>query len=378
MKINDQQTERDARTSPRSSRISELARMLSPASNEEAEALRRRAYEVKTEKVGRVVRLRGIIEFANVCSRDCLYCGIRKSNGKVERYRISKEEILKSAEWIHASGYGSLVLQSGERSDPEFVDFVEDVLRSMKMIGDGALGITLSVGEQTKETYERWFEAGAHRYLLRIETSNPKLYAAIHPPDSVFERRVECLTLLKECGYQVGTGVMIGLPDQTPDDLAADILFFEEMDIDMIGMGPFIPHADTPFAEFAENFDPQAQLEKALNMIAVTRITLEDVNIAAATALQALNPLGREMGLKAGANVIMPNTTDVKYRAAYQLYDDKPCLDENSDQCKLCLEGRIKSCGETIAYNEWGDSPHFLKRKGDKRGERPRIEKNER
>jgi len=322
-----------------------------------------RAYEVKLRYVGGKVYFRGIIEFSNICSKDCFYCGIRKSNRNVVRYRMSEEEILEGARFAYESNYGSVVLQSGERRDRRFTAFVEKTVRAIKELSGGKLGITLSLGEQSEETYRRWFEAGAHRYLLRIETSDEALYGRLHPRDHSFKKRLECLDVLKKLGYQVGTGVMIGLPGQTLDNLADDILFFEKMDVAMIGMGPYLVHKDTPLSSEVSDFEAikERQLDLALKMIAVTRLYLRDVNIASTTALQALAPTGREMGLRAGANIIMPNITVTRYRSSYQLYDNKPCLDENAGFCRACLEQKIESIGETIGYNEWGDSPHFRK-----------------
>jgi len=321
----------------------------------------RRAYQVKLENVGRKVYYRGIIEFSNICTKDCFYCGIRRSNQAMDRFSMSEEEIVQTALFADQAGYGSLVLQSGERSDATFVDLVERLVRAIKEKTDNRLGITLSLGEQTEETFKRWFAAGAHRYLLRIETSNPGLYQKLHPSDHSYQTRLNCLTFLRNIGYQVGTGVMIGLPHQTLADLAGDILFFEKHDIDMIGMGPYIVHQNTPLAQDAE-YDPQKNLMLGLKMIALTRLHLKDVNIAATTALQALDAQGRELGLQAGANIIMPNITPTQYRDRYQLYDNKPCLDENAAQCRCCLAGRIGSIGEEVGYNEWGDSPHFFKK----------------
>lgn len=327
--------------------------------------LYKKAYETKVKYVGKKVFFRGIIEFSNICAKNCYYCGIRKDNKKVKRFMMTEAEILEGAQWAYQSGYGSLVLQAGERMDERFVDLVEKILIGIKRVSDNKLGITLSLGEQTPETYRRWFAAGAHRYLLRIETSNIELYRSLHPADHDFNFRFECLRQLRKSGYQVGTGVMIGLPGQTIEHLADDILFMKNNDVDMIGMGPFIPHKDTPLADSLGNFEEkkQSQLKLGLKMIAVTRLFLEDVNIAATTALQSLNRVGRELGLQAGANIIMPNITNTKYRDAYQLYDNKPCLDENSTMCKQCLRNRIATLGETIGYNEWGDSPHFFRKK---------------
>jgi len=326
-------------------------------------ALFEHAYRVKAEHVGTQVYFRGIVEFSNRCVKDCYYCGIRLSNTQVKRFTMSEEDIIDSGLWIHENGYGSMVLQSGERQDAAFVDFVERVVGKLKDTTQGQLGITLSLGEQTADTYRRWFKAGAHRYLLRIETSNEALYRQLHPKDHDPSVRLACLDSLRSEGYQVGTGVMMGLPGQTSADLADDIAFYKDNDIDMIGMGPYIVHSQTPLAATVKDFDPARQLRLGLRMIALTRIVLEDINIAATTALQALDPRGRELGLKAGANIVMPNVTDVKYRDAYQLYDGKPCMDENASQCKHCLRARIESVGETIGLGQWGDSPHFFKRR---------------
>ena len=345
---------------------SDLVYLLGLEDRAAMEMLFERAYETKLKYVGGKVYFRGIIEFSNMCSKDCFYCGIRKSNRNVVRYRMTEKEILEGARFAHENNYGSVVLQSGERKDARFTAFVEKTLEAIKDLSGGRLGITLSLGEQSEETYRRWFEAGAHRYLLRIETSDEELYGRLHPKDHSFRKRLDCLNILKRLGYQVGTGVMIGLPGQTIENLADDILFFEKMDVAMIGMGPYLVHKDTPLSSEIRDFEAikEKQLDLALRMIAVTRLYLKDVNIASTTALQALTPTGREMGLRAGANIIMPNITITKYRSSYQLYDNKPCLDENANFCRACLEQRIESIGEAIGYNEWGDSPHFTKKPG--------------
>ena len=327
-------------------------------------ALFDKAYEVKKKFVGSRAFFRGIIEFSNICNKDCYYCGIRRSNKNIDRYMMKEGEILEGAKWAYENNYGSIVLQSGERDDSFFINFITNVLQKIKEASDGKLGITISLGEQSREVYKEWFDAGAHRYLLRIETSNPDLYRQLHPGDHDFGRRKECLDLLRDIGYQVGSGVMIGLPGQTTDDLVNDLIFFKEMDIDMIGMGPYIVHKDTPAAESIKDFGAikNEQYLLGLKMISAARLFLKDVNIASTTALQTLNPHGREMGLRAGANIIMPNVTDGKYRGFYQLYDDKACIDEDSEQCLGCLEKRIFEIDEDIGYGEWGDSPHFKKR----------------
>lgn len=344
---------------------SEMKALLEISNPQELQALYDCAYRVKAKHVGKVAYFRGIIECSNICIKDCYYCGIRKSNTNITRFQMDEEEIVREALWAFENEYGSAVIQSGERQDAAYIDLIERVLKRVKKETCGKLGITLSLGEQNEETYRRWREAGAHRYLLRIETSNPVLYKKLHPEDHDFETRKTCLALLKKTGYQVGTGVMIGLPGQTLDDLINDILFMKELDIDMIGMGPYLPHRDTPMGkEIPPYTDEQkkAALTLGLKMIAVTRIVLNDVNIAAATALQALEHDGRERGLQCGANVIMPNITGTEYRPGYTLYDNKPCLDENSDMCRDCLSRRIQGIGETIGFNQWGDSKHYAKR----------------
>jgi biotin synthase len=352
--------ERDERLIP--AEIQELLEITAPAG---LQALYDCAYRVKTRHVGTVAYLRGLIECGNICRKDCYYCGIRNSNRKVKRFQMDEEEILREALWAFQHEYGSVVIQAGERQDEPFVGLIERILRRIKEATAGNLGITLSLGEQTEATYRRWRAAGAHRYLLRIESSNPLLYASLHPPDHEFETRKHCLALLKTCGYQVGTGVMIGLPGQTTHDLVDDIFFMQDMDVDMVGMGPYIPHRDTPLGRAIPSYTPtqkQAALTLGLKMIAVTRIVLKDINIAAATALQALASGGRVMGLRCGANVIMPNLTAPPFRPYYALYDHKPCLDETAAVNRDDLIRRIESLGETVGFNQWGDPKHFFMR----------------
>ncbi|MBU1245056.1 [FeFe] hydrogenase H-cluster radical SAM maturase HydE [Myxococcota bacterium] len=341
-----------------------LAFLLDLHEPEAQEHLRATAYAAKLATVGNQVYYRGLIEFSNRCAKNCYYCGIRAENAEVERYVMSAGEILEAARWAFEMDYGSVVLQSGELSSPANTDFVEEMVRGIKELSGGRLGITLSVGEQTEETYRRWYEAGAHRYLLRVETTSRELYARLHPADHDFDARVACLRMLGKVGYQVGTGVMIGLPGQTPLDLARDVLFFRELDVDMIGMGPFLPHHQTPLADGEGALPQQEAFARALAMISVVRCVLPDVNIASTTALQAIEHTGREKGLLAGANIIMPNLTHTRYRTGYQLYDNKPCMDENAQMCRGCLEGRIQSIGESVGYGQWGDSPHAGSRPG--------------
>lgn len=348
----------------------DLISLLSLTEAEDLEILYRAAYETKVRHVGNIVYYRGLMEFSNQCMKNCLYCGIRRENGSVKRFRTDLKDIESMAQWAYENGYGSVTLQSGERQDEAFIHDVEAMIRTVKAIGDGALGITLCVGEQSEETYRRWFEAGAHRYLLRIETSNRKLYKTLHPHDGLhsWQKRYDCLKALDRVGYQVGTGVMIGLPGQTVEDLADDILFYKKENIDMIGMGPYVIHGETPLGRYAVNEDLDIKSERnrrlrlGLIMIAVTRLLLPDCNIAATTALQALHPLGREMGLKAGANVLMPIITLPKFRKDYLLYDNKPCVDDTPLQCRQCIAARVASVGDRVGFGKWGDAPHFQKK----------------
>lgn len=342
----------------------DLMVMLS-AEGDEKNILFKRAGEVKLREIGNRVHFRGLVEFSNICGKDCYYCGIRKSNKAAHRYHVSDEEILDAARFAHENGYGSFVMQAGELESPAFTSRIENLLREIKKLSDGKLGITLSLGEQSEEVYQRWYEAGAHRYLLRIETSSPDLYHRYHPNDSMhnFERRVECLHTLQSLGYQTGTGVMIGLPFQNIGHLADDLLFMRDFSVDMVGMGPFIEHQDTPLYAFRDQLLPiEERFDLALKMIATLRILMKDINIAAATALQAIDPIGREKAVKVGANIIMPNITPGKYRNDYALYENKPCVDEEPEECKNCLDVRIQLADGEIGYNEWGDSKHFHKR----------------
>jgi biotin synthase len=343
---------------------SDLVQLLS-CDGEEKRLLFSKGEEVKKQYVGNKVYFRGLIEFSNVCAKDCYYCGIRKSNQSVSRYNLTDNEILDAARFADENKFGSIVLQSGENRSPAFTDRIANLINRIKQLSNGRLGITLSVGEQDESVYRQWFEAGAHRYLLRIETTNQLLYRNMHPDDQNhnFTQRIECLHTLKAIGYQVGTGVMIGLPFQTNHDLANDLLFFQKFGIDMVGMGPYLEHSETPLYAFKEELLPiQERFELSLRMIAILRILMKDINIAAATALQAIDPLGREKGIKVGANIIMPNITPSIYRNAYRLYENKPCIDEEPSQCKGCLDARIALSDCEIGYGQWGDSEFFKKR----------------
>ncbi len=336
------------------------------ANKEERQLIFAKANQVKKDFVGLKTYYRGLIEFSNICAKDCYYCGIRASNKNVQRYDISDEQILQAVKFAYENNYGSVVFQSGERADKQFIERIEQLLIKAKKISAGKIGITISLGEQSLETYRRWFRAGAHRYLLRIETSNKELYYKIHPQNEKhdFDTRLNALYDLQKAGYQTGTGVMIGLPFQTYEHLADDLLFFKAFDVDMVGMGPYIEHTETPLYAHRNLLLPlEERFTLTLKMIAILRIMMKDINIAAATALQAIDPIGREKALKVGANIIMPNITPTINRENYQLYENKPCIDEGADECTNCLEARITISGDDIGYGEWGDAPHFENRK---------------
>jgi biotin synthase len=320
------------------------------------------AAETKTNCIGNVVYFRGLIEYSNICRKNCCYCGIRKDNPNVLRYTMTDQEVVDAAKYAFNENYASLVLQAGELETSFFTNKITDLLKKINLATNNAMGITLSLGEQNEETLIKWKSEGARRYLLRIEVSNPELYKKIHPNDNThsYEERLNCLKLLKKLGYQVGTGVMVGLPFQTIENLAEDILFFKEYDIDMIGMGPYIEHSDTPLWEHKNTLlSLPERFDLTLKMIAITRIMMRNINIVASTAMQAIDKIGREKAVKVGANIIMPNLTPKKYRENYLLYQNKPCIDEDAEQCKNCIEARIKLAGSTIGYGQWGDSKHF-------------------
>jgi biotin synthase len=353
----------------------QMLEILKSEDSEKCSDLFNKAYQAKTRYVGNKVYLRGIIELSNICLKDCYYCGIRKSNNSVKRFSMSHDEILSSALLAANRGYGSILLQAGERTDDEFTFFIERLLTDIKNKTDNRLGITLSLGEQSGPVLEKWFKAGAHRYLLRIETSNKNLYGKIHPPDHDFNKRLETLKILKNTGYQVGTGVMIGLPGQTYEDLANDIIFFRKIDIDMIGMGPYIVHANTPLKDL-KNYDVKKHFILGLKMIALARLYLKDINIASTTALQTLDSAGYKAGIKAGANVLMPNITPLKYMNLYKLYENKPGKRENSRNFLSSFKKEIKKMGEELIYDEWGDSPHYFLRKNSDGSSRRSITRN--
>jgi biotin synthase len=320
------------------------------------------AAEIKKNYVDSKTYFRGLIEYSNICSKNCLYCGIRYGNKNLQRYNLSDEEILDAAKFAMENNYGSIVLQGGEIESAKQTERINNLILKMMEFSDGKIGITLSLGEQSFETYKLWKDSGAKRYLLRIETSNRELYSKIHPNNENhnFDKRVECLKNLKKIGYQIGTGVMVGFPEQTLEHLANDAIFMKDLDIDMCGMGPYIEHKDTPLYEKRDLLLPlEERFNLTLKLISIMRIMMKDINIAASTAMQAIDKFGREKALKAGANIIMPNITPGKFRDFYKLYENKPCTDEEAQDCVNCMEARITIAGDTIGFSEQGDSIHF-------------------
>jgi biotin synthase len=295
--------------------LDDLVRLLN-ANEAEKQLIFKKAFEVKEKYCSNKVWPRALFEISNVCKKDCYYCGIRKSNFKTARYTIPLNRIKKLIESAYGNNYKSLVIQSGELTNVAFVNSVTEILTHACGI-QNPTGITLSCGEQSSETYRKWLDAGAERYLLRIETSNKNLYYKLHPNDEVhnFENRINALKAIKQIGYQTGTGVMIGLPFQTDEDLANDLLFMQELDIDMCGMGPYIEHKETPLYKFKEKLDSvKVRAEKTFLMVALLRIMMKDINIAATTALHSINHQNIVKAIGYGANVIMPNLTPPEYR----------------------------------------------------------------
>lgn len=309
------------------------------AEGEEQQELFRVADAYRQRYVGEDIYLRGLIEFSNCCGRQCAYCGLRAPNRRLERYRMPLEEIVEAARRAEALGIGTVVLQSGE--DGYYaIGRTVDMVRAIKRSADVA--ITLSLGERPREEYRALRAAGADRYLLRHETADPGLYARLHP-DMRYERRLECLRDLRAEGFQVGAGCMVGLPGQTVGMLAQDLLLLRDLEVDMAGIGPFIPHPDTPLGGH-----PAGTVEMTLKMVALARIVTRNAHIPATTALATLDPLGREKAFAAGANIVMPNLTPLKYREHYAIYPNKRCLTEDVDRCMPCLRLRIEGGGRRL------------------------------
>lgn len=341
-----------------------------------SESLIKKAYELKLKYRGPNVYFRGLIEISNVCAKNCLYCGIRCSNSDVHRYSLSEDEIIEAAKFAYNAGYGSIALQAGERQDGEFIEKIARVLRKIKSISSvsNPLGVTLSLGEQSADVYKLWKEAGADRYLLRIEASDRDLYEKIHPSGSKnhsYQTRLQALQDLKSLDYLLGTGVMIGLPYQKKENLENDLKFFKEIGVDMVGMGPYISHEQTPLGRIVAlwksgggegvdkgdfwNISREELLDLSIEMIAKLRCLMPHINIAATTALQVLDPLGREKGIMAGANVIMPNITVTEAKQNYNLYQGKPGLEDDAQVTKEILLKNLSSIGVEVGWGERGD-----------------------
>lgn len=343
----------------------ELVSWLRETDRDRLHSLWQRADQVRQQNVGSQVYLRGLIEISNHCVRLCAYCGLRVANRELARYRMTADEIIACAHKAVGFGYGTVVLQSGE--DPGAATaWIAELVQQIKR--ETPLAVTLSLGERDAEELAAWRAAGADRYLLRFETSNRQLYDRIHPPrPGKPTDRLALLRQLRRLGYEVGSGVMIGIPGQTYADLADDITLFAELDLDMIGVGPYLVHPETPLAQPAQQ--PSASAAEQVpsdelmtyKVIALTRLTCPHANIPATTALATLNRArGRELGLMRGANIIMPNLTPVTYRALYEIYPDKACIGETADACQSCLAVRIHALGRQIGTGR-GDSPNFTR-----------------
>lgn len=408
------------------SEASEIAAVLRMTERSNLERLYAAAYEKKIENRGANVYFRGLIEISNKCRKNCLYCGIRRGNEKVMRYELTDKQVLDEAQFALDAGYGSVVLQGGEQNGRAFTEritgLIKEIVKLRKSVpvkntmeqsgcringksnnncgssnsnsnsnnnsNECPLGITLSLGEHSRDVYKEWYDAGAHRYLLRIEASDKELYNKIHPVDNEadkkthsYESRIQALKDLISVGYLTGTGVMIGLPFQTYDDLAHDLLFFKEIGVDMVGMGPYIPHGDTPLGMMYQEDIPfglmspvnkpvadggveqgelgslsyREKLELSLKMVAVLRCLMPHINIAATTALQVLAPDGREQALLAGANIIMPNVTDLSVKGNYNLYEGKPGLQDDAGATKDKLEKNLARLGIPVGWDLKGD-----------------------
>ena len=297
------------------------------------------ADKIRKENVGDEVHLRGLIEFSNICKRTCKYCGLRCENKEIDRYRIEPDDIIFYAQKAVDMGYKTIVLQSGE-DEYYSREILCKIIKGIKTLD---VALTLGIGERSFDDYKAFKDCGADRYLIRIETTDKELYKKMHPHMS-FENRVRCLKDLGKLGYEVGTGCLVGLPGQTIESLANDILFFKEINADMVGIGPFIAHPHTPLKDCLNG-----DFTLALKVMALTRILLKNINIPATTAMETLNQNGRIIALQSGANVVMPNVTTTEYRAKYEIYPNKICINENPSQCFNCVSGKIRSIGRSVS-----------------------------
>lgn len=329
----------------------ELLFLIENRAEADAEYLYKKAREACENVFGDEVYLRGLIEISSFCKNDCLYCGIRRSNKNASRYRLTKEEILACADEGYSLGFRTFVLQGGE--DAYYTDDILCKIISELKERYPDCAVTLSLGERGKESFKRLFDAGADRYLLRHETADPLHYSKLHPAEMRLETRMQCLYDLKEIGYQVGCGFMVGSPFQTSESIVKDLRFIKDFEPQMVGIGPFISHHDTPFCS-----EKNGSVQLTLHLLAIIRLLLPKVLLPATTALGTLDPTGREKGILAGANVVMPNLSPTAVRKKYMLYDNKICTGDESAQCRKCLEGRIMSTGRKIVTAR-GDAPDF-------------------
>ncbi|WP_066892055.1 [FeFe] hydrogenase H-cluster radical SAM maturase HydE [Clostridium nigeriense] len=341
----------------------ELLFLLDNLTEADKKYLVEKAHETRMKSYGNTVYMRGLIEFTNICKKNCIYCGIRRENKDADRYRLTLDDILECVEIGDRLGYKTYVLQGGE--DDYFTDdrMIEIIKEIKKKYPKNA--ITLSLGERSYESYQKMFEAGADRYLLRHETATKELYESLHPGAS-FEERRKCLRDLKEIGYQVGAGFMVGLPNQSNSDLVNDLLFVKEFEPHMCGIGPFIPHKDTPLKD-----EKAGTVEMTTTMLALVRLLLPNVLLPSTTALGSIDPIGREKGIKAGGNVVMPNLSPTSVREKYSLYDGKICTGDEAAECRKCIEGRINKAGFKVEVTRgdniaWAkDNGHYKVAKGN-------------
>ncbi|MBS5885321.1 MAG: [FeFe] hydrogenase H-cluster radical SAM maturase HydE [Clostridium sp.] len=335
----------------------ELLFLLDNLNEDDKIYLVQKAHETRMKTYGDKVYMRGLIEFTNFCKKDCIYCGIRRSNKDADRYRLTMEDIMECVDIGDRLGYKTYVLQGGE--DDYFTD--ERMVEIIKMIKSKYPNnaITLSLGERSYDSYKKMYEAGADRYLLRHETATKELYEKLHPGAS-FEERRQCLRNLKEIGYQIGAGFMVELPKQTNKDLVNDLLFVKELEPHMCGIGPFIPHKDTPLKD-----EKAGTVEKTTTMLALIRLLLPNVLLPSTTALGSIDPTGREKGIKAGGNVVMPNLSPTSVREKYSLYDGKICTGDEAAECRKCIEGRINKAGFKVEVTR-GDNMAWRKENAHK------------
>ena len=342
----------------------ELLYILDNIDEDSKQYLIKKSNEARNRTYGNKVYLRGIIEFTNYCKRNCMYCGIRSENSNAQRYRLSFDEIMECVDIGDKLGYKTYVLQGGE--DNYFTDekMIEIISKIKEKYPNNA--ITLSIGERSYESYQKLFNAGADRYLIRHETATKSLYEKLHP-NSSFENRRKCLSDLKKIGYQIGSGFMVGLPDQKNEDLVNDLIYIKELNPHMCGIGPFIPHKDTPL----KNENP-GTLQKTIILIALLRLLIPEALIPSTTSLGTIDPMGRELGLKAGGNVVMPNLSPTAVREKYALYDGKICTGDEAAECRVCIEARINKAGFEVEIGRgdnltWNKEHNIIKDKNQKK-----------